>query len=133
MIQKDTIAEPHSPDRGLLESLDLSRLPRHVAVIMDGNGRWARRRSLPRVEGHRAGIAAVRSTVETGARLELEALTPALGKALLGLCDQPFPVAHALERIRDLFVGDRRCQDFGQQAAKLLERLDAGALHLGGG
>jgi len=75
MIQKDTIAAPHTPDRALLDSLDLSRLPRHVAVIMDGNGRWARKRHLPRVEGHRAGIASVRATVETGARLELEALT----------------------------------------------------------
>lgn len=75
MIKKDSIAEPHSPDRALLDSLDLSRLPRHVAVIMDGNGRWARQRRLPRVEGHRAGIASVRATVETAARLELEALT----------------------------------------------------------
>jgi undecaprenyl diphosphate synthase len=75
MIRKDEIAAPHSPDRPLLDSLDLTRLPRHVAVIMDGNGRWARSRRLPRVEGHRAGIASVRSTVETAARLELEALT----------------------------------------------------------
>ena len=75
MIQKDRIAAPLSTDRALLDSLDLARLPRHVAVIMDGNGRWAKGRSLPRVEGHRAGIAAVRSTVETAARLELEALT----------------------------------------------------------
>lgn len=75
MIQKDRIAEPHSPDRALLDSLDLTRLPRHVAVIMDGNGRWAKSRNLPRVEGHRAGIASVRATVETAARLEIEALT----------------------------------------------------------
>src|SRR5512140_302500 len=75
MIDKDRIAPPESPDRPLLEALDLTRLPRHVAVIMDGNGRWAKQRNLPRVEGHRAGIAAVRSTVETAARLELQALT----------------------------------------------------------
>jgi undecaprenyl diphosphate synthase len=75
MIDKDRIAAPESPDRALLDALDLGRLPRHVAVIMDGNGRWARQRRLPRVEGHRAGIAAVRATVETAARLELEALT----------------------------------------------------------
>ena len=50
-------------------------VPRHLAVIMDGNGRWARQRRLPRVEGHRAGIASVRATVETAARLELTALT----------------------------------------------------------
>lgn len=75
MIRKNEIAPPGTPERELLEALDLDRLPRHVAVIMDGNGRWAKRRHLPRVEGHRAGIAAVRSTVETAARLELTALT----------------------------------------------------------
>ncbi len=75
MIDKDRIAAPDSPDRPLLDALDLGRLPRHVAVIMDGNGRWAKQRSLPRVEGHRAGIAAVRATVETAARLELDSLT----------------------------------------------------------
>ncbi len=75
MIDKDAIAPPETPERALLDRLDLGRLPRHVAVIMDGNGRWARARRLPRVEGHRAGIASVRETVETAARLELSALT----------------------------------------------------------
>src|SRR6266852_8786242 len=55
--------------------LDPQRLPRHIAIIMDGNGRWARRRHMPRVAGHRAGVAAVRSTVETAARIGLPALT----------------------------------------------------------
>jgi undecaprenyl diphosphate synthase len=55
--------------------LDPARLPRHIAIIMDGNGRWARRRHMPRVAGHRAGVAAVRSTVETAARLHIQALT----------------------------------------------------------
>jgi undecaprenyl diphosphate synthase len=55
--------------------LDSARLPRHVAIIMDGNGRWAKRRHLPRVAGHRAGVAAVRSTVETAARIHIPALT----------------------------------------------------------
>jgi undecaprenyl diphosphate synthase len=59
----------------LLERLDTDRLPRHVAIIMDGNGRWAQARSLPRVEGHRAGIRAVRETVETAARLGFEVIT----------------------------------------------------------
>src|SRR5438067_2856726 len=58
-----------------LEKIDLKRLPRHIAVIMDGNGRWARARSLPRVEGHRAGIGSVREIVETAARLELRVIT----------------------------------------------------------
>ena len=58
-----------------LESLDLKRLPRHVAIIMDGNGRWAKRRHLPRVAGHRAGVSSARMAIETCARLKLEALT----------------------------------------------------------
>jgi len=59
----------------LLERLDLERLPRHVAVIMDGNGRWAQRRHLPRVAGHRKGVQSARTTIETCARLNIEALT----------------------------------------------------------
>lgn len=55
--------------------LDPQRLPRHIAIIMDGNGRWAKRRHMPRVAGHRAGVAAVRSTVETAARVHIPALT----------------------------------------------------------
>jgi undecaprenyl diphosphate synthase len=64
-----------TPEAALLSRVDFSRLPRHIAIIMDGNGRWARMRSLPRVAGHRAGIAAVRDVVETSARLGLEVLT----------------------------------------------------------
>jgi undecaprenyl diphosphate synthase len=55
--------------------LDLKRLPQHIAIIMDGNGRWARRRHLPRVAGHRAGVESVRSTVETAARIHIPSLT----------------------------------------------------------
>lgn len=55
--------------------LDTARLPRHIAIIMDGNGRWAKRRHMPRIAGHRAGVAAVRSTVETAARIHIPALT----------------------------------------------------------
>jgi len=55
--------------------LDPERLPKHIAIIMDGNGRWAKRRHMPRVAGHRAGVAAVRSTVETAARVGIHALT----------------------------------------------------------
>jgi undecaprenyl diphosphate synthase len=75
MIDLSKLAEPGSLEETLLERIDFSRLPRHVAVIMDGNGRWARARNLPRVEGHRAGIASVREIVETGARLELGVMT----------------------------------------------------------
>lgn len=55
--------------------LDPQRLPQHIAIIMDGNGRWARRRHLPRIAGHRAGVSAVRSVVETAARLCIPYLT----------------------------------------------------------
>jgi len=71
----DSIASPGTAERAILDRLDLERLPRHVAIIMDGNGRWARSRHLPRVEGHRAGIRAVREAVETAARLGLEVIT----------------------------------------------------------
>jgi undecaprenyl diphosphate synthase len=59
----------------LLEKLNLGRLPRHLAVIMDGNGRWAQRRHLPRIAGHRKGTETARSTIETCARLKIDALT----------------------------------------------------------
>jgi undecaprenyl diphosphate synthase len=59
----------------LAQQLHPDRLPRHVAIIMDGNGRWAGQRHLPRVEGHRAGIDAVRDVVETSARVGLQVLT----------------------------------------------------------
>jgi len=64
-----------SPEAALLARIDFERLPRHVAIIMDGNGRWARTRNLPRVAGHRAGIAAVRDVVETSARIGCQVLT----------------------------------------------------------
>lgn len=69
------VIEPGSRDEELLRQIDPSRLPRHIAVIMDGNGRWAKRRHLPRVAGHRAGVEAVRATVETCTRLGINALT----------------------------------------------------------
>jgi undecaprenyl diphosphate synthase len=59
----------------LLRQVDRSALPAHIAIIMDGNGRWARRRGLPRVAGHRAGITAVREVVEGSAELGIRVLT----------------------------------------------------------
>lgn len=67
---------PLTPEEArLFEKLDWTRLPRHVAVIMDGNGRWAQQRHLPRVAGHRSGTKSARVTIETCARLKIEALT----------------------------------------------------------
>ena len=62
-------------EEALARQIEMDRLPRHVAIIMDGNGRWAGQRHLPRVEGHRAGIDSVRDVVETSARLGLDVLT----------------------------------------------------------
>ena len=69
------VIKPGSREEQLLAQIDLARLPRHVAVIMDGNGRWAKKRFMPRIAGHRAGVEAVRAAVDTGARLGLEVLT----------------------------------------------------------
>src|SRR3982751_1759580 len=69
------VVEGGSRDEALLAQIDWTRLPRHVAVIMDGNGRWAAQRGQPRVAGHRAGVGAGRAAVDTGARLRLGALT----------------------------------------------------------
>jgi undecaprenyl diphosphate synthase len=66
---------PGTEEHALLEKVDLARLPRHVAVIMDGNGRWAKSRGLSRIEGHAAGSQSVHETVEAAARLGIEVLT----------------------------------------------------------
>jgi undecaprenyl diphosphate synthase len=55
--------------------LDPARLPHHIAIIMDGNGRWAKRRQLPRIAGHRAGVKSVRDTTEAASNIHLPALT----------------------------------------------------------
>ena len=71
----DGYVEAGSEEAAIVQQLDFSRLPSHVAIIMDGNGRWAQSRRLPRVAGHRAGIDAVRDVVEASARLGLQVLT----------------------------------------------------------
>src|SRR5207302_2759390 len=67
--------QPGERDWTLAQAIDPARLPEHIAIIMDGNGRWAGRRLMPRIAGHRAGITPVRTTVETCARLGVKALT----------------------------------------------------------
>ncbi len=69
------VVKPETEEARLLAAIDWSRLPQHVAVIMDGNGRWARARGKPRIFGHRAGAESVRALVDTSARLGLKALT----------------------------------------------------------
>ncbi len=69
------VVEAGSRDEVLLQHVAWDRLPRHIGIIMDGNGRWAAQRGQPRVAGHRAGVESVRAAVDTGARLGLGALT----------------------------------------------------------
>lgn len=71
----DGIVKRNSNEAKLLAEIDHSRLPRHIAVIMDGNGRWAKLRGRPRIFGHREGAESVRSILDTSARLGIEALT----------------------------------------------------------
>ncbi len=73
--QLEDFFPPGTPEHELLLRVDPSRLPRHIAVIMDGNGRWAEQRGLPRVQGHNAGSASVREIVEAAARLGIGFLT----------------------------------------------------------
>lgn len=59
----------------MLAAIDLERLPQHIAVIMDGNGRWAKKRGKPRIFGHREGAKSVKAIIDTCARLEIKAIT----------------------------------------------------------
>lgn len=68
-------ANASAPEKKLWEQLDPKRMPRHVAIIMDGNGRWARDRGLPRVKGHKAGVRALRQAVDTVLHLGLDSIT----------------------------------------------------------
>jgi undecaprenyl diphosphate synthase len=75
-VQPPKSLEPAGREEArLIERLDAQRLPKHIAIIMDGNGRWAQRRHLPRVAGHRAGVESARTIIETCARLHISALT----------------------------------------------------------
>jgi len=71
----DLLPSASRDEARLLEQLDVRRLPHHIAIIMDGNGRWAQRRHLPRIAGHRAGVKSARAVIETCARLHIPALT----------------------------------------------------------
>jgi undecaprenyl diphosphate synthase len=71
----ESLSPASREEERLLGQIDAERLPQHIAIIMDGNGRWARRRHLPRVAGHRAGVQTARTTIETCAKLNIPALT----------------------------------------------------------
>ncbi|MBK9164400.1 MAG: isoprenyl transferase [Acidobacteria bacterium] len=69
------VIKKNTKESELLSAIDAERLPRHIAIIMDGNGRWARRRGKPRIFGHRAGAESVRAIVDTCARLAIPSVT----------------------------------------------------------
>jgi undecaprenyl diphosphate synthase len=71
----DSLKPSGVEEERLFAELDANKLPQHIAVIMDGNGRWAQRRHLPRIAGHRAGVQSARTVIETCARLNIPALT----------------------------------------------------------
>ena len=118
------VIEKGSRDEFLLRQIQFDRLPSHVAIIMDGNGRWAARRHQPRVAGHRAGAEAVRATVETSARLGVSYLTlyafstenwkrPRLEvEALMGLLRE-----FLRKEVRSLKENNIRFQIIGREAA----------------
>jgi undecaprenyl diphosphate synthase len=69
------VVKSQSEEAALLAQIDAARLPQHIAVIMDGNGRWAKQRGKPRIFGHREGAESVRSILDTCARLQIKAVT----------------------------------------------------------
>ena len=69
------VLKPGTREWSLAEAIEPERLPAHIAIIMDGNGRWAKRRNMPRVAGHKAGVEPVRITVEACAQIGIQALT----------------------------------------------------------
>jgi undecaprenyl diphosphate synthase len=75
VITSDILKSANHEEAELLKKLDPKSLPQHLAIIMDGNGRWAQRRHLPRAAGHRSGVKAAREIIETCSRLRLQCLT----------------------------------------------------------
>ena len=69
------LIKPNTREAKMLAAIDRARLPRHIAIIMDGNGRWAKQRGKPRIFGHREGSNSVKAIIDTCARLEIPAVT----------------------------------------------------------
>lgn len=74
-LLQQTPSSAYGPDQLSIWGLTPSRIPRHVAIIMDGNGRWAAQHQLPRIEGHRRGVSTVRAIIEEASRLGVQHLT----------------------------------------------------------
>jgi undecaprenyl diphosphate synthase len=115
---------PGHPDQAAVREIDHARLPVHVAVIMDGNGRWAALRHLPRVEGHRAGITAVRETVETAARLGIRVLT-LYAFSLENWKRPPAEVSTLMRLLKHYLVSEQDVLKAHDIRLRVLGRLDA--------
>jgi len=74
-VKEKAVFKPHTDEATLWQKLDHEKLPRHIAIIMDGNGRWAGQRNQPRIAGHRAGVKATRELVKACARMGIPYLT----------------------------------------------------------
>lgn len=86
----------------LIQQIDSKRLPRHIAIIMDGNGRWAKKNFMPRVEGHRQGVKTVDRIVTLCTELHIEALT--LYSFSGENWNRPRPEVNALMKILDRYL-----------------------------
>jgi len=107
--------------------IDLTKLPRHVAIIMDGNGRWAQEHGLPRVEGHRQGAKAVREVVRAAREINLRALT------LYAFSAQnwqrpPDEVATLMQLLRDYVIEER--DEIMENDIRLIAIGDVDRLHI---
>ncbi|MCX7918299.1 MAG: isoprenyl transferase [bacterium] len=106
----------HSPST-LLAEIDKTRLPKHIAIIMDGNGRWATQRHLPRIEGHRAGIKSVREVVEAGCELGIGVIT--LYTFSIENWKRPTTEIRFLMRLMEQFLYDE-IEEMNQNGVRLL-------------
>jgi undecaprenyl diphosphate synthase len=117
------MARTKKSDTPEAHGLDLKRLPSHVAIIMDGNGRWARRRGLPRVAGHAAARTAVRDTVRAASELKLSDLT--LYTFSMENWERPRREVSALMHLLDQTLAETVAEmDEGNVHLRALGRLD---------
>src|ERR1700744_1126995 len=120
---------PEGKDRELALAIDPGRIPAHIAIIMDGNGRWAKGRGLPRFAGHRAGVNRVRSVVADCSHLGVRALT--LYAFSAGKWNPPGSEVDMLWRLMRIYlrreIQDLRRNNIRLQSSGRVEALPPGA------
>jgi undecaprenyl diphosphate synthase len=116
--------QPSRPEAEVLKHLNRTRFPKHIAIIMDGNGRWAKQRHLPRIFGHRAGIVSVREVVRACGELGIKVLT--LYAFSNENWSRPRSETHALMRLLEKYL-DRELPELQKNNVQFrhLGRLDA--------